>query len=44
MTTERPASDQASQEAVRALIPLTARSCCSLASPVTTPLYSTTLS
>src|ERR687893_2158254 len=44
MTTERPASDQASQEAVRALIPLTARSSCLLASLVTTPPYSTTVS
>src|SRR5215217_6328222 len=43
MTTERPASDQASQEAARELIPLTPCSC-SFALCVTTPLYSTTIS
>jgi hypothetical protein len=42
MATERPASDQASQEAA-GLIPPTPRSC-PLVSAVTTPLYSTTVS
>src|SRR5918998_2511470 len=44
MATERPASDQASQEAVRRLIPLPLCPCSSLAPCVTTPLYSTTVS
>src|SRR5215208_2252257 len=43
MATQRPASDQASQEAVRVLIALTLRSC-SPASLFTTPLYSTSVS
>jgi hypothetical protein len=44
MTIERAASDQASQEAVRRLIPLPPCPCSSLAPAVTTPLYSTTVS
>src|SRR5687767_500282 len=43
MATETPASDQASQEATRVLIPPTPRPC-SLAPSVTIPLYSTTVS
>src|SRR5918997_1448218 len=43
MATERPASDQPTQAAVRWLIPPLLRSC-SLAPSVTTPLYSTTVS
>jgi hypothetical protein len=43
MATERAASDQASQAAARGLILPTPRPC-SLASAVTTPLYSTTVS
>src|SRR5215204_5312849 len=41
---ESAPSDQASQVAVRWLIPPTTRPCCSLALSVTTPLYSTTIS
>src|SRR5919199_6039952 len=37
---ERPASDQASQEEARVLIPPVPRSCCGRAPSVTTPLYS----
>src|SRR5215211_1897469 len=44
MATERPASDHASQDELRVLIPLTRRLCCSLAPSVMTPLYSTTVS
>src|SRR5215218_531252 len=43
MITERAASDQASQAAVRVLIPPVPRSCCCHAPSVTTPLYTTTV-
>src|SRR5829696_1834985 len=44
MATQRPASDQASQEAARYLIPSTPRSCCSVSPSLTTPLYRRTIS
>src|SRR5215213_5771763 len=43
MATQRPASDQASQEAARDLIPSTPRSC-SVSPSLTTPLYRRTIS
>jgi hypothetical protein len=43
IATARAASDHASQEAARALLPLPARPCC-LVSVVTTPLYKISVS